>query len=176
VDQPGGRTAIVVPFELPPPLEALRQAHVDNARFGVPGHVTLLFPFIRADRIVPADVHRAAAVIRGVPVFDVAFREVRTFDPGPTAEGAAWLAPEPDGPFIDLTNALAAAFPGYLPYEGLHDTVIPHLTLANVNVDVAALAAAARPELPFERRVEAAAVLIEDDAGGWRVAHELPLG
>ena len=59
---------------------------------------------------------------------------------------------------------------------GSHDTVIPHLTLADTGVVAAALVAAARPELPFERRVEAAAVLIEDDAGGWRVAHELPLG
>ncbi|HET9852713.1 MAG TPA: 2'-5' RNA ligase family protein [Candidatus Limnocylindrales bacterium] len=176
MDQPGGRTAIVVPFDLPPALEAIRRAHVDNAHLGIPAHVTLLFPFVRADRLVPADVDRAAAVLRGTAAFDVAFREARTFEPGPTEEGVVWLAPEPDGPFLHLTNGLAAAFPGYLPYEGLHDTVIAHLTLADTGVDVAALVAAARPELPFERRVEAAAVLIEDDAGGWRVAHELPLG
>jgi 2'-5' RNA ligase len=176
VDQKGGRTAIVVPFELPPALESIRRAHVDNARLGVPAHVTLLFPFVRADELDPADAERAAAVVRRTPAFEVAFREVATFDPAPTAGGAVWLAPEPDGPFIDLTNALAAAFPGYLPYEGLHDTVIPHLTLANVGVDVPALVAAARPELPFERRVEAAALLIEDETGAWRVGQQLPLG
>ena len=166
----------MVPVRLPAPLEAIRLEHVDNARLGVPAHVTLLFPFVPASAIAAADLERAAATIRRTPAFDLEVREARTFDPGPTGEGVVWLAPEPALPFIELTNALAAAFPAYPPYGGIHDTVIPHVTLANVNVDTRALLAASQPDLPFRRRIDVAALLVEDGAGRWRIERELPLG
>ncbi len=175
MDQVGGRSAIVVPIELPAALEAIRRDHVDNARLGVPAHVTVLFPFVPAGSIARADIERAGAAIASTAAFDVEFRTVTSFDPIPTKEGVVWLAPEPAAAFIAMTKALGAAFPDYLPYDGLHDTVIPHLTLANVDVDVADLTAAARPELPFRERVEAAVLLVEDEAGRWRIADRLPL-
>lgn len=175
MDTTGGRTAIVVPFRLPESLETLRVRHVDNAHLGVPAHVTLLFPFVPARRLDAAVVEQAAATVGRRPGFDVEFREARTFAAGPTEGGAVWLAPEPPGPFVELINALAIAFPEYPPYEGLHETVIPHLTLANVDVDVDALVAAASVELPFRRRVNAAALLVEDAAGLWRIQRDLPL-
>ncbi len=176
MDRVGGRSAIVVPIELPEALETIRLQHVDNARLGVPAHVTLLFPFVPRASMEEAALDRARAAISGTPAFEVEFREVTSFDPIPTEEGVVWLAPEPAAPFIAITEALADAFPGYLPYGGLHDTVIPHLTLANVDVDVRVLIAATRPELPFRRLVDAAALLLEDDAGRWRIAGRLPLG
>jgi 2'-5' RNA ligase len=176
VDRVGERSAIVVPIALPEDLESIRQAHVDNARLGVPAHVTLLFPFVPATAVAPSDVARAAAAIARTTAFDVELNTATTFDPTPTTEGVVWLAPEPAAPFVSMTEALVDAFPGYLPYDGLHDTVLPHLTLANVDVDVTALLTATRPALPFTRRVEFAAVLVEDAAGRWRIAHELPLG
>jgi 2'-5' RNA ligase len=166
----------VVPFSLPARLESIRRNHVENARLGVPAHVTLLFPFVPAPALDPRRIARAAAAVIRTPAFDVEFRSVTTFDPLPAKEAVVWLAPEPSGPFISMTTALAEAFPGYLPYEGIHDTVIPHLTLANVEVDVSTLVATARRGLPFSARVAAAAVLVEDDTGHWRVARELPLG
>jgi 2'-5' RNA ligase len=176
VDRVGGRSAIVVPFTLPVALERIRQGHVDGARLGVPAHVTLLFPFVPAIDVQPADVQQAAETVRRTPCFDVEFREVTTFDPLPGKEGVVWLAPEPAGPFVEMTHALAERFPGYLPYEGIHDTVIPHLTLANVDVDAPTLVAAARPTLPFATRVASAVLLVEDNDGRWRIADELPLG
>jgi 2'-5' RNA ligase len=176
MDRVGGRSAIVVPFALPQPLEAIRRDHVDNARLGVPAHVTLLFPFVPATSLDQGTIDRAGAVIAASEVFDVEFADVTSFDPIPTKEGVVWLAPEPAMPFIALTEALAEAFPGYLPYGGIHETVIPHLTLANVDIDLPALISVAQAELPFQRRVDAAAVLVEDDAGRWRIAERLPLG
>ena len=176
MDRVGGRSAIVVPIELPAVLESLRLDHVDNARLGVPAHVTLLFPFVPAAAVDDAALGRARAAISRTPAFEVEFRDVTSFDPIPTNEGVVWLAPEPAAPFIELTEALAQAFPEYLPYGGLHDTVTPHLTLANVDVNVRTLIAAARPELPFRRPVDAAALLVEDDTGRWRIAERLPLG
>ena len=176
MDHVGGRTAIVVPIPLPAPLEGIRRHHVDNARLGVPAHVTVLFPFVPSASIRASDLERASAAISATKGFDVAFRSVSTFDPIPTKEGVVWLAPEPADPFIEMTEALAAAFPEYLPYGGIHDTVIPHLTLANVDVDLRELSSAAQRELSFERRVDAAVLLVEDEAGRWRVAVQLPLG
>ena len=176
MDRFGERSAIVVPIALPEALERMRRDHVDNARLGVPAHVTLLFPFVPAASLQPSDVALAATAIARTPAFDVGFREPMTFDSTPAKEGVVWLAPEPPAPFIAMTEALVGAFPDHLPYDGLHDTVIPHLTLANVDVDLSAMVAATRPHLPFSRRVESAAVLVEDSAGRWRVAHELPLG
>jgi 2'-5' RNA ligase len=175
VDTVGGRTAIVVPVALPDALESIRLRHVSNASLGVPAHVTLLFPFVPVASLDPSDIDVAAAVVARFPSFEVGFRDATTFDPTPTDEDVVWLAPQPSEPFVALTLALAEAFPGHPPYEGIHDTVIPHLTLANVDVDAAALTAAARPHLPFTRRVLIAALLVEDDVGRWRVERELPL-
>lgn len=172
----GGRSAIVVPVALPDALEAIRRDHVDNARLGVPAHVTLLFPFVPATSLDQGTIDRARAVIAASEAFDVEFADVMSFDPIPTKEGVVWLAPEPDAPFIATTEALAKAFPDYLPYGGIHETVIPHLTLANVDIDLTALISAAQAELPFRRRVDAAAMLVEDDAGRWRIAERLSLG
>ncbi len=176
MERADGRSAIVVPISLPEALEQIRLDHVDNARLGVPAHVTLLFPFVPSASIDEATLDRARAATSGTPAFVVEFREVTSFDPSPAEEGVAWLAPQPAAPFIALTEALAAAFPGYRPYEGIHDTVIPHLTLANVDVDLPVLIAATRPKLPFRRRVGSAALLVEDASGRWRIGDRLPLG
>jgi 2'-5' RNA ligase len=176
MDLVGGRSAIVVPFTLPEALESIRLDHVSNARSGVPAHVTLLFPFLAAAAIRDVDLDLAATTIRATGAFDVEFRNVTSFPPDPTPEGVVWLAPEPPGPFIALTEALSTAFPGHSPYGGIHDTVIPHLTLANVDVDIERLSAAARPALPFRRRADAAVLLVEDDAGRWSIDRRWPLG
>ena len=175
MSSPGARTAVVVPVALPDPLERIRQVHVDNARLGVPAHVTLLFPFVPAAALEAAHIELAASVLARGPAFDAAFRKATSFDPTPSKEGVVWLAPEPAEPFVRLVEALSVAFPEYPPYEGIHDTVIPHLTLANADVDIPALVSAAGPELPFTRRIDAAALLVEDQAGSWRIERELPL-
>jgi 2'-5' RNA ligase len=172
----GQRSAIVAPIRLPAALEAIRQEHVDNAHLGVPAHVTLLFPFVAPTSIDAAVLDRARAALARTHAFEAAFTEVRFWPPDPTAEGVVWLPPTPAGPFIEMTKALVEAFPGNLPYGGLHDEVIPHLTLANVSVDATAIEADARRHLPFERRVTHAVLLVESAEGRWRTARRLPLG
>ena len=41
-----GRSGVIVRIRLPPELEELRQHHDPMAPFGVPAHVTLLYPFL----------------------------------------------------------------------------------------------------------------------------------
>jgi hypothetical protein len=89
-----------------------------------------------------------------------------------------WLAPQPAQPFIDLTERLAAAFPNHPPYEGAHDEIVPHLTIAlGPDVDLDRLARkAARAGIAFRRRVQAMEVIAEDGTGRWHARWRLPLG
>ena len=174
-DDLGGRSALVVEVRLPAALEAIRLRHVDNARLGVPAHVTVLFPFLPARSIDRAAVNLAGEAIAQTRPFEVEFREIRRWDPGPTPEGVLWLPPEPAAPFIELTKALAGAFPDYVPYGGIHAEVIPHLTLANAGIDAAAREAGSAWSGSFRRRTRDVSLLVEDDVGRWRTRRRLPL-
>jgi len=164
------RSAIVVPIRLPAALRTLMLRESATARLGVPSHVTLLFPFVPAESILPDVVATARRVIGAAPAFDVAFAEVRRFEPDPgAAEGVVWLAPEPSAPFLSLIDRLWKAFPNYPPYGGTFDEVIPHVTIADDDAArMEANAAEAASHLPFGRRVSAAVLIVEDADGRWR--------
>jgi 2'-5' RNA ligase len=172
------RSAVVAPIEIPPLIERLRYAETADARRGVPAHVTLLFPFFEPPSIDERVLATIAGVVRGTAAFDVEFREVRRWPPGGSApQGVVWLAPDSGDPFRALTQALWDSFPDHPPYEGRHDEVVPHLTLA---VDDAshfdAVAAEAGRHLPFERRVDAVVLLVEGFDGQWRLRARFALG
>lgn len=118
------RSAVIVQLRLPPALERLRVTHDPVAADGVPAHVTILFPFVPADELRPPIRDRLVQALSSVRPFEVRFPRTGRFP------GSLWLAPEPAQPFHELIQCVAAAFPEHPPYEGLHDEVIPHLTLA----------------------------------------------
>jgi 2'-5' RNA ligase len=95
----------------------------DRPSIGVPPHVTLLYPFVPAEAVESA-LDDLRALFAATPSFDVSFREVRRWPE------MAYLAPEPPEPFARLTEAIVAQWPDHPPYEGIHETVIPHLTVA----------------------------------------------
>jgi 2'-5' RNA ligase len=169
----GGRSAVIVPFALPPGIEAMRRENVPVATAGVPPHITLLFPFIPAPELGSEIRARLADAIRGIPPFDVRFRAVAQLP------DALYLAPEPAAPFRALITAVCLAFPALPPYADPTldpSDVEPHLTIAlgdGARFDV--LAADVRPALPFTRRATAVAVLAESDGGTWRTRWRLAL-
>jgi 2'-5' RNA ligase len=171
------RSAIIVPMRLPADLEAIRRREVASARAGAPAHVTLLFPFVPAARLTASDLDGVAAAVASVPAFEVWLRKARRWDPSDGApEGVAWLDPEPAAPFITLTNALGRAFPDYRPYGGMHDTIIPHLTLASDDRrQLRTVQSAAAAALPFRRHVSAAILIVEGRDGRWRTRRRFPL-
>jgi 2'-5' RNA ligase len=175
---PGRRSGIIVPISLPSALEAIRMREVASARAGAPAHVTLLFPFIPIAELRPEHLARVAEVVASVVAFDVRLREARRWDPGGGApEGVIWLDPEPSEPFVRLTEALTAAFPDCQPYGGLHDTIIPHLTIASDDRrSLQTVQAEAARWLPLRRRIAAAALIAEGRDGRWRTRRRLPLG
>jgi hypothetical protein len=85
--------------------------------------VTLLYPFVPAEAVDGA-LDDLRALFAATPSFDVSFCELRRWP------GMAHLAAEPTAPFSRLTEAIVERWPDHPPYEGIHETVIPHLTVA----------------------------------------------
>lgn len=171
-------SALIVPIRLPAALAAIRMRETRDGPLGVPGHVTLLYPFAPPASIGAAVLAAVAAVVAAVPAFDARFREVRRFEPGGgSPDGLVWLAPEPEARFTALIDALTKAFPDYPPYGGMHKMAIPHVSLASSDRrHQDAVEAEARVWLPFRRRVSAATLIVEGADGRWRTHRRFQLG
>ena len=150
-------TAVVIAFpELGPVVDEWRERTCeDRPSIGIPPHVTLLHPFVPAEDAGSA-LEELRALFAATPGFAVSFRELRRWP------AMTYLAPEPPEPFARLTDAIVERWPDHPPYEGTHDTVISHLTVAygddalldDVEADVA-------PKLPVDA-VVTEAVLLEE--------------
>lgn len=172
---PQGRTSalIVRVPEAEACVGALRARFDPAAVEGVPAHITILFPFMEVDRLSAEVLARAAAAMQGVAPFAFTLGEVGRFP------GIAFLAPEPAAPFVELTRALAAAFPDYPPYGGEHPSTAPHLTIANRGAEAADFAAAEaaqwlRAHGPIRACCDTV-TLIENSGGRWTELRAFPL-
>jgi 2'-5' RNA ligase len=170
--EPVARTALIVPVPAAEPaVGSLRRRFDPSAEHGVPAHVTLLVPFLPAERI--DDGVRAALAERAAatPAFAFSLDRLDCFP------GLVYLHPTPGDAFVALTNDLAERF-GTPPYGGLHDEVVPHLTVAlddgdNVNATVEECL---EPHLPLAARAEEVQLLYEAHDGRWTLQERWPLG
>jgi 2'-5' RNA ligase len=153
---------ITVP-EADPVVGTLRSRYDDANETGIPAHITLLSPF--GDRI-----DGLAELFAGFPPFDFALTEVRRWP------AVLWLAPEPADPFVELTRAISARFPEYPPYEGVHDEVIPHLTVGMRRAVPDEVDAELRRALPIAARATHVVQLEEFAPDRWRERGRFPLG
>jgi 2'-5' RNA ligase len=165
-------TAVLVPVaDLSPLVDRFRATFDRSAAWGVPPHVTILYPFV--PDLSASVLARLAAAVSSVAAFDVSFDSVRWF-----RDELAWVAPNPSAPFRALIDAAWAAFPDYPPYEGAEPDPTPHVTIGH-SADVAALraaAAAVSAGLPIRCRVGSVAVMTGLDAPrSWRTVATLPL-
>src|SRR3954451_6022779 len=121
---------------------------------GVPGdlppHVTVLYP-------CPGDVAEIAQALAPFDQFEVTFTRLDRFP------GTLWLAAEPAEPFVAMTEALVARFPGWQPYNGVFKSVIPHLTIAQAAWDDVAIRV--EPLLPLATRGESVVLYESVDVG-----------
>jgi len=123
--EPGLETAIVVLVpEAEAHVAALRQRHDPAAALGVPAHITVLYPFMSLASITAQELACVAAALRGLKAFDFQLAQCQRF------ADTSWLAPDPAAPFVALTEALVRAFPAWPPFGGLHENIVPHLTVA----------------------------------------------
>ena len=164
-------SAIVVRVPIPRATALLRKRWDWLASVGVPAHVTILFPFLPAGRLVPEERRELAAIAAKHDPFDLRFERVGRFP------GVVYLAPEPATPFERLTEAVVARYPDLQPYGGAFDVVVPHLTITESgDAPLDEIAARAAVALPFEHRVSRLEVLIEGGGGRWRSRWRIALG
>jgi 2'-5' RNA ligase len=140
----------------------LRSLHDPQARYGVPAHITLLYPFAH-----PSSVADAVADLRRLfgrqLIFEFSLAEVRRFP------ATAYLHPEPSATFVRLTEMLARRWPQFPPYRGVFTTVTPHLTVADhVATDVLdTVDASVSSLLPIHCRATEAWLMCSDEEGLW---------
>jgi 2'-5' RNA ligase len=158
------RTALIVEVPEAEPLVGEWRARYDwSAQHGVPAHVTLLFPFVPVEHVDDVLLDELRRLFEGEAAFSFSFPRVARFPE------VAWLAPEPDEPFRRLTDLIFQRYPAYPPYEGIHDVVIPHLTVAEGDVTLQdEVEAALTPHLPIAAEAREVTMIVEDEAGYWR--------
>ena len=156
--------------EAEPVVGHWRLQHTYDAPRGIPPHVTLLFPWIPVAELSEKAEERLARLIGEAEPFDATF-----------ARAARWpdvlyLEPQPSEPFAALTAAIAAEWPEHPPYQGIHETVIPHLTVAEGEDGLLErIRADVEPQLPLHTRISEARLYAEDEAGRWHERSRLPL-
>jgi hypothetical protein len=169
-------SAVVVPVPEAEAVVAGYRARLDPAAtLGVPAHVTLLAPFLPPSLITAATIAALTEITGSAAAFGCAFRRTAWF-----GERVLWLAPEPDGPFRELTRRLAAAFPQYPPYGGAFADVVPHLTVGEAGNGSAGQLRSAEAtvtgQLPVATLVSRAWLMTGTaEPGSWHCAAELPL-
>ena len=172
-----GATESAVIVTVPPAEAAVApyRAQFDRAAsLGVPAHVTVLYPFMPPSEIDATVIDTLAAAVASVPSFNAVFEATGWF-----GADVLWLDPQPADQFRALTTAVSKAFPDYPPFGGVHDEVIPHLTVGHG-------AAAERlreieeqilSHLPIRMTVTSATLWCGTDvSGSWQQAAALPLG
>lgn len=168
-----GRSAVVVPFGLPPALARIRRRWDEAAGAGAGPHVTILYPFLPCSALAPPVRDELAALAGSVRPFDVRFKAMRRFP------GLVWIEPDPSAPFAGLTAGVVERWPDHQPYGGVHESVIPHLTVVgsedalvpfDVVEDITARA------VPFVTRAERLELWCQEGPAHWRVRWRMPFG
>jgi len=168
-------SAIIVPVLPAEHAVAAWRARLDPADdWGVPAHVTVLYPFLPPERLDESALERLAAAVRTVPQFEFALTRVEWF-----GDSVVWLSPEPDHPFRALTAVVWQQFPEAPPYAGVHLENVPHLTVGDGGpVQLLRQAGDAVLEhLPIHASVSAVHVMRGSrEPNSWQTISELPLG
>ncbi|MFD9940677.1 2'-5' RNA ligase family protein [Nonomuraea sp. NPDC059023] len=97
-----------------------RRRYDPSTAYGVPAHVTVLYPFLDAARVDEGALRELFAARER---FDLVFERLARFP------GVVYLAPEPAEPVRKLTEAVVARWPQARPYQGKYGEITPHLTV-----------------------------------------------
>jgi 2'-5' RNA ligase len=168
------QSALVIVIADAAPFDAVRRDFAPwSVERGIPFHITLLHPFAPRDELskpLLADVRDFFATEARL---EFSLARIACWP------SVVYAVPEPDEPLVRCMHALRARFPQWPPYEGAHDTVIPHATLGiDVDADAVCVEIARRlaPHLPHRCSVQAATLLEEFTRDRWRENETFPLG
>lgn len=144
-----------------------------SAEWGMPAHVTLLYPFLHPSAIDADTLRRLVEVVAQHREFAVQFVRTDWF-----GEAVLWLSPEPDLSFRRLTNALAATFPETPPYGGAILDPTPHLTVADGASfqDMRSAESVLVKQLPLRASFSSVSVMVgAPKTNSWVTIAEIPL-
>lgn len=168
-------SALVVPVPDAEPIVGRWREGLDpSCLWGVPAHITVLYPFVPPDGLDDGVVNGLSDVFADAKGFDFRLQEVRWF-----GEEVAWIHPEPPEPFAELTGLVASRWPDYPPYQGAFTEVIPHLTISQDGRSPEALdcVRAVASRLPIRTRAEAVWLMTgSPEPTSWRLHTAFPLG
>jgi hypothetical protein len=145
-----------------------------SAEWGVPPHITVLYPFVHPTQINEAVLGSIAKAVGAVPRFHAQWRKTAWFD-----DDVLWLAPEPAAPFRALTTAVFQAFPDSPPYGGQYEGLAPHLTVGSRGTpdQLRAIERDVLTHLPISMDVTHVQVMCgAHRAGSWRKISDIALG
>jgi 2'-5' RNA ligase len=166
------RSALIVAVPDVEPLVHEWRLRYDNARLGVPAHITLLFPFAPAEQLDEELFGELRELFAAQAAISFSLTKLAEFP-----DETLWLAPEPSEPFRRLTELIFERYPDYPPYEGIHEEVIPHLTVAAGDATRRdELDAALAPHLPVQAEAREVVLLEEQRNEHWRTRERFPLG
>jgi len=168
-------TGLIVPVPEAEPVVGRHRAALDPiTAWGIPAHITVLYPFLPPEQIDDEVLGVLRGLFAATPAFEAALTRVAWF-----GSEVMWLAPHPEERFRGLTRAVFDRFPSAPPYGGAFADVVPHLTVGD-RAPLAALeeaAAVIAPHLPI--RAAVGTVRLVEGATGevpWRTVTECPLG
>ncbi len=165
-------TAVVIAAPAAEPTVATwRRLFDSSAPYGVPAHVTIVYPFVLWTALSAADLADLALIFAARRRFTADFCTVGRFP------GVLYLEPTPAEPFKELTAALTVRWPQAPPYGGLHPEPIPHLTVTDQadESQMAQIDEQLLPQLPIHARISGGC-LLRFDGSRWRQQLELPFG
>ena len=167
-----GRTALLITVpEADPLVTGVREKYDPGARNGVPAHVTVLYPFLPAERIDGGVLVALRELFTGHQPFELDFTAFGRFP------DLLWLAPEPQAPLRALTAAVTQRWPDVPPYGGAFGDAAPHLSVASGRTQETyeAVEREFTAGLPLRTRV-AGVHLAVSDGERWRLRETFPLG
>ena len=136
----------------------------------MPAHITVLFPFVPVDELDDQVSEELRELFAREPSFDFELPRVERFPE------VVWLAPEPPEPFSRLTQLVFERWPNYPPYEGIHETVIPHLTVAEGGSELQEeVETDLTPALPVAAEARGVTLIEELPSGHWQTRERFPL-
>lgn len=153
-----GRTGLVIPVaEADSALNSVAERYPDSVRKGIPAHVSVLYPFLPADRL-DAEVMADLRTVLDAPSMRLSLADCVRH------ESFVYLRPRPDEPLRELTGAVCRRWPELVPYEGRYDVVEPHVTVA--------MATSERTAMAIEGEVAEKLPIRADLSEVWLVAFE----
>ena len=166
---PHSAVVLIPPRDLWGPIQAIREAHDAHVRRWMP-HVTLLFPFLPAEKFAEAEPALASAC-SGVKTLKIRLARFEYFA-GPKT---VWLEPEPVDPVRGLQAALQQAFPDCDDVARFPGGFRPHLSVGQGPTELRERLQAEWTPIEFEVR-EASLIRRDGPDDPFRVHREFQLG